>query len=123
MLAKVSDRDSDERKGALQAFSVAIATLPFNIETVRCALEDLKRVGGENLVVEACCTAAAFEAMTRIVDSSIRKKDYSNTFVNVLRQLNKTAFLFIQLMTFMTWALEFLFEKVRYSIFGKQKKH
>ena len=120
MLADVSDRDSDERKGALQAFSVAIAILPFNVEKVRCALEDLKRIGGENLAVEACCTAAAFEAMTRVVDSSIRKKDYSNTFIKVLRRINMNAFLYIQMMSSIKWALKLLFQKVRVSIFGKK---
>jgi hypothetical protein len=51
---------------------VEIATLPFNVEVVRKSLKVVEHIGGMELVAEACNTAAAFEAITRVVDATNR---------------------------------------------------
>lgn len=106
MLADVSDsKDSSERRDSLSEFGVAMATLPFNAENVRSKLDEVRRVGGEELVVEACCTAAAFEGMTRVVDATIRFKDKKSTMVMkiVVRLINNIAFFIITLWTSILW--------------------
>ncbi len=53
---------------------MTIATLPFDIEKVKQSMRHLEIIGGKELVAEACNVAAAFEAMTRVVDATNRVK-------------------------------------------------
>ncbi len=57
----------DQRQDALRAFALQVATLPFDIQKVRDALDVVELAGGKELALEACMTASAFEAITRAV--------------------------------------------------------
>lgn len=64
--------DLTDRKRALEEFAAQVTTLPFDIQEIRKTLELVEEVGGQELVVEACITAAGFETITRVVDATAR---------------------------------------------------
>jgi hypothetical protein len=64
---------NSEREDALDAFGRAAASRPFHPGVMQAPRERVLQVGGEELLVEACMTAAMFEGVTKIVDGTVRK--------------------------------------------------
>lgn len=78
------------REAVLTEFGRTVATVPFNAKAVQKALAQVKHVGGKELAVEVCCTLAAFESVTRVVDATIRKK-HPAIMMTVVKGMNKVA--------------------------------
>lgn len=85
--AKADTTLSPPREAALTEFGTTVATPPFDADTVQKALLKVEQEGGKELAVEACCTVAGFEAITRIVDATNRKEP-PGAFVAVLKGIN-----------------------------------
>ena len=65
---------SSSRATALTTLGQTVSTLPFNLKAAQEALAVVEKEGGEELVVEAVATVAAFESITRVADACIRIK-------------------------------------------------
>ena len=61
------------RAMALRALGETVGTLPFDAKAAQEALKAVKEEGGEELVMEAIATIAAFECTTRVADATCRK--------------------------------------------------
>ena len=80
-----SDSQNDSiRESILRGLGVAVATRPLNLDKIRLAMDEVKKVGGEELVVEMAATAGAFNCITLVVDASCRKTE-SDTYLGVAR--------------------------------------
>lgn len=78
---------SSPRNAALTEFGSTVATLPYNKGAVQASLVRVQEEGGEELKVEVCCTVAAFETVTRVVDATLRK-DPPGAMVSVVKGIN-----------------------------------
>ena len=76
------------RTEALTAFGKAVAQLPFNAPAIREALVEVEKCGGQELAVEAMGTMMAFEAVTRIVDATIRVNPPAPAAATILADVN-----------------------------------
>jgi len=72
----------------LEAFGKLVASLPYDVEAVQSALEEVKAHGGMELVAEACATVAAFESLTRVADATVRAKP-PEIIMKVARTINQ----------------------------------
>lgn len=61
------------REGALAELASAIAALPLDLGRLEQARGEVERVGGRELLAEACAVAGAFEAITKLVDATGRE--------------------------------------------------
>ncbi|KAL7502513.1 hypothetical protein ACHAWX_000504 [Stephanocyclus meneghinianus] len=68
-----SEDCNGDRERALLDFGSAMANLAVDVQKAPSALEEVKKIGGMELAVEAVCVAGAFEMMTKVVDASGRK--------------------------------------------------
>ena len=82
-VASGSQNDSI-RESTLRDLAVAVATRPLNLDKIRLAVDEVKKVGGEELVVEMAATAGAFNCITLVVDASCRKTE-SDMYMGVAR--------------------------------------
>lgn len=82
---------SSPREAVLKEFGRTAATLPFDVNAVQSALVKVKEEGGDELEIEMCCTLAAFEGMTRVVDATIRKGP-PELMLSILRGINNIVF-------------------------------
>jgi len=82
-VASCSQTDSI-RESALRDLGVAVATRPLNLDKIRLAMDEVKKIGGEELVVEMAATAGAFNCITLVVDASCRKTE-SDTYLRIAR--------------------------------------
>ena len=82
-VASNSQNDSI-RESTLRDLGVAVATRPLNLDKIRLAMDEVKKVGGEELVVEMAATAGAFNCITLVVDASCRKTE-SDMYMGVAR--------------------------------------
>lgn len=71
-VAPPSDCDGD-REGVLEEFGRAVAAIPWDGDRIRNAMENVKRMGGMELGVEAAAVCGAFEAITKVVDATRRR--------------------------------------------------
>ena len=72
------------RESTLRDLGVAVATRPLNLDKIRLAMDEVKKVGGEELVVEMAATAGAFNCITLVVDASCRKTE-SDAYLRIAR--------------------------------------
>ena len=77
-------RNGSIRESVLEDLGVAVANRPLNIKKIRLAMDKVKKVGGEELVVEMAATAGAFNCITLVVDASCRKTE-SDMSIGVAR--------------------------------------
>lgn len=87
----MQNRHCPRREAVLTDLGHAVATLPFDKVSVQQALEKVHEPGAQELVIEVCCTVAAFEAITRVADATVRAK-LPAAMINVLKGINKIAF-------------------------------
>ena len=74
MNASEANRDG-KRERALMKFGAAMTKLSVDVQGALSALEEVKKIGGMELAVEAVAVAGAgaFGCMTKVVDASGRK--------------------------------------------------
>ena len=72
MLPSRSPLEVQRREDALAALGTAVGSIPFDARAMKDARDMVEKVGGMELVVESCMTAAAFEAITKVVDATGR---------------------------------------------------
>ncbi len=72
MNASEANRDG-KRESALMKFGAAMTKLSVDVQGAQSALEEVKKIGGMELAVEAVAVAGAFGCMTKVVDASGRK--------------------------------------------------
>lgn len=70
---------TERRQEAMAALGQEVAARPWNIEQIKVACQGIRAVAkddatADGLVLEACLTAAAFEAVTKVVDGTMRKR-------------------------------------------------
>lgn len=70
----ITEKEQKEVK-ILEAFGSAMAERPINLEELSKRREDLRLIGGDELVVEASAVVANFAHVTKIVDTTGRKHD------------------------------------------------
>ena len=83
-VASDSARNDSIRESTLVDLGAAIANRPLNINKIRLSMDKVKKVGGEELVVEMAATAGAFNCITLVVDASCRKTE-SDMSIGVAR--------------------------------------
>jgi len=64
---------SQNREHVLESFGLVTGSIPYDIQAVDKARQHVEKEGGRELLVEACCTAGAFEAITKLVDGTGRQ--------------------------------------------------
>ncbi len=64
---------SQNREHALESFGLVTGSIPYDAQAVDTARQNVEMEGGRELLVEACCTAGAFEAITKLVDGTGRQ--------------------------------------------------
>jgi len=64
------ENNRDDREAILTALSTAAGSIPFYPKAMKVACDNVKELGGMELVVEACATIGAFEAITKLVDAT-----------------------------------------------------
>jgi len=80
-----SDSQNDStRETVLRDLGISIAARPLNLDKIRMAMDEVRKVGGEELVVEMAATAGAFNCITLVVDASCRKTE-SDTYLGIAR--------------------------------------
>lgn len=77
---------SRHRELALESFASLVSSIPFDTDQAGKARDDVVKVGGKELLVEACAVAGAFEAITKLVDATgcqlmSRQKTKINIFI------------------------------------------
>ena len=77
-------RNDSIRESTLRDLGVAVATRPLKLDKIRLAMDEVKKVGGEELAVEMAATAGAFNCITLVVDASCRKTE-SDTYLRIAR--------------------------------------
>lgn len=70
-IASTSGRDSGE--SALEELGAAVASRPFDGTKIKSAMDEVMRVGGMELCVEAAAVSGAFESITKVVDATGRR--------------------------------------------------
>lgn len=72
-MKNIASSVSDQREIVLERLGTAVASVPFRVDKVLAAMEEVKAVGGVELCIEAAATCGAFEAITKVVDATGRK--------------------------------------------------
>lgn len=66
------NQQQNDRQQALEKLATTAATLPFDRVAVHQVVESIRQKYGEELVVEAVATIAAYESITRVADATVR---------------------------------------------------
>jgi hypothetical protein len=74
---------NDQATGLLVAFGKAVATRPFDLDSIRQAGKQVEEIMGEGGLTEAACSAAGMEIATRVVDST-GKREPSGLFLSIV---------------------------------------
>lgn len=75
-MKEVASTGHDLRESSLVDLGKLIASTPYNMDELRRSMEEVKRVGGMELMVEAAAVCGAFECMTKIVDATQRRQQH-----------------------------------------------
>ena len=76
---ETSTTTKGRREAAVVALAYAVAERPWNMDQIQEACNGIRDVvpdkaDAEGLILEVCLTAANFEAVTKIVDGTMRKR-------------------------------------------------
>ena len=69
---KQDNKKTDLRQDLLESFAKAMASRPFDSDRMRSARLELLKARNKEVLIEAACTGAFFEMVTKVVDISGR---------------------------------------------------